>query len=139
LPVFRNRAHSMREVLLGTERHGIRDCYVFGDGSRIRFDELVPQVASLASVLHDRYGIGPGDRVAVCAANCREWLLTFWAVAGLDAVVVAMNGWWTGPEMRTALELTDPKLLVMDEKRRARLDGDAGVATLITEHDFTGL
>ena len=55
----------------------------------------------------------------------REWILTFWAVAALDAVLVAMNGWWTGAEMRNALELTDPKLLIMDEKRRARLDGDA--------------
>ena len=65
--------------------------------------------------------------------------MTFWAVAALDAVLVAMNGWWTGAEMRNALELTDPKLLVMDEKRRARLDGDPGVPLLLTEHDFAGL
>jgi acyl-CoA synthetase (AMP-forming)/AMP-acid ligase II len=139
LPVYANRAHSMREVLLGAGRFGHRDCYVFGDGSRLTFDELVPQVASLATALRDTHGIGPGDRVAVCAANCREWLMTFWAVAALDAVLVAMNGWWTGPEMRNALELTEPELLMMDEKRRARLDGDPGVPTLVAEHDFAGL
>jgi long-chain acyl-CoA synthetase len=139
LGVYANRAHSMREILLGADRFGDRDCYVFGDGSRLSFAELLPQVASLAGALRDTHGIGPGDRVAVCAANCREWLMTFWAVGVLDAVLVAMNGWWTGPEMRNALELTDPKLLVMDEKRRARLDGDPGVALLITEHDFAGL
>jgi len=127
LPVFANRAHSMREILLGADRFGDRDCYVFGDGDRLPFDQLIPQVGSLATALRDRYGIGAGDRVAVCAANCREWLMTFWAVAALDAVLVAMNGWWTGPEMRTALDLTEPKLLVMDEKRRERLDGDPGV------------
>jgi acyl-CoA synthetase (AMP-forming)/AMP-acid ligase II len=139
LPVYANRAHSMREILVGAERFGDGDCYVFGDGYRLPFDQLVPQVASLATALRDRHGIGAGDRVAVCAANCREWLMTFWAVAALDAVLVAMNGWWTGAEMRNALELTDPKLLVMDEKRRARLDGDPGVPLLLTEHDFTGL
>ena len=139
LSVFRGRAHSMREVLSGAARHGDRDCYAFGDGSRIRFDELVGQVASVAAAFHERHGIGPGDRVAVCAANCREWLLTFWAVASLDALLVAMNGWWTGAEMRTALELTDPKLLVMDEKRRARFDGDPGVPTLLVERDFASL
>jgi long-chain acyl-CoA synthetase len=139
LPVFANRARSMREILLGADRFGDRDCYVFGDGFRLPFDELIPQVASLATALRDAHGIGPGDRVAVCAANCREWLMTFWAVAALDAVLVAMNGWWTGAEMRTALELTDPKLLVMDEKRRARLEGDPGVPLLVTEHDFAGL
>jgi acyl-CoA synthetase (AMP-forming)/AMP-acid ligase II len=139
LPVFARRARSMREILLGAERFADRDCYVFGDGSRLPFDQLIPQVASLATALRDTYGIGAGDRVAVCAANCREWLMTFWAVAALDAVLVAMNGWWTGAEMRTALDLTDPKLLVMDEKRRARLDGAPDVPLLITEHDFSGL
>jgi acyl-CoA synthetase (AMP-forming)/AMP-acid ligase II len=138
LPVFANRARSMREILLGADRFGSRDCYVFGDGSRLPFDQLVPQVASLASALRDAHHIGPGDRVAVCAANCREWLMMFWAVAALDAVLVAMNGWWTGAEMRTALELTDPKLLVMDEKRRIRLEGDPGVPLLVTERDFAG-
>ena len=63
----------------------------------------------------------------------------FWAAASLDAVLVAMNGWWTGTEMRTALELTTPSLLIMDEKRRARLDGDAGVPTVIVERDFAGI
>jgi len=139
LPVYVNRAHSMREILLGAARFGGRDCYVFSDGFRLPFDQLVPQVASLATALRDTHGIGAGDRVAVCAANCREWLMTFWAVAALDAVLVAMNGWWTGAEMRNALELTQPKLLVMDEKRRARLDGDPGFPLLETEHDFTGL
>src|SRR2546425_1841912 len=85
LPVYASRAHSMREILLGAVRYGDRDCYVFGDGTRLRFDELIPQVASLASALRDRYGIGAGDRVAVCAANCREWLMTFWAVGALNA------------------------------------------------------
>jgi len=139
LPVYANRAHSMREILFGAARFGDRDCYVFGDGTRLRFDELVPQVASLAAALRDTYGIAPGDRVAVCAANCREWLMTFWAVGAMNAVLVAMNGWWTGAEMRTALELTDPKLLVMDEKRRARLDRDPGIPLLRTEHDFDDL
>jgi long-chain acyl-CoA synthetase len=139
LPVFAHRAHSMRDVLLGAARHGDRDCYVFSDGFRVTFDQLVPQVASLATALREKHGIGPGDRVAVCAANCREWLMTFWAVASLDALLVAMNGWWTGAEMGNALELTEPKLLVMDEKRRARLDTDPGVPLLRTEHDFDGL
>ncbi len=139
LPVFANRPHSMREILRGADRFGDRDCYVFGDGYRLPFDRLIPQVASLATALRDRHGIGAGDRVAVCAANCREWLMTFWAVAALDAVLVAMNGWWTGAEMRTALDLTEPKLLVMDEKRRERLDGDPGVPVLIAERDFAAL
>jgi acyl-CoA synthetase (AMP-forming)/AMP-acid ligase II len=137
--VFANRARSMRAVLEGGSRYGDRDGYVFDDGRRIRFSDLVPQVASLAGVLRDRHGIGPGDRVAICAANCPEWILLLWAVASLDAVLVAMNGWWTGAEMETALALTDPKLLVMDERRRARLEVDPEPPLLIVERDFEGL
>jgi long-chain acyl-CoA synthetase len=137
--VFAHRPRSLRAVLEGGSRHGDRDAYVFDDGRRIRFSDLVPQVASLAGVLRDRHGIGPGDRVAICAANCPEWILLLWAVASLDAVLVAMNGWWTGAEMDTALALTDPKLLVMDERRRARLDGEPAPPLLVVERDFDGL
>jgi steroid-24-oyl-CoA synthetase len=136
--VFRNRARSMRGILEGAARHGDRDCYVFDDGRRISFSELGPQVASLAAGLRDRYGIGPGDRVAVCAANCPEWILTLWAAASLDAVLVAMNGWWTGAEMETALALADPKLLVMDERRRARLERDPEMPLMTVEAGFDG-
>jgi len=65
LPVFANRPRSMREILLGADRFGDRDCYVFGDGFRLAFDQLLPQVASLAGALRDQHGIGPGRRPSV--------------------------------------------------------------------------
>jgi long-chain acyl-CoA synthetase len=137
--VFSDRARSMRAILEGAARHGDGDCYVFDDGRRIRCSELAPQVASLAVVLRDRHGIGPGDRVAICAANSPEWILVLWAIASLDAVLVAMNGWWTGAEMHAALTLTDPKLLVMDERRRARLETEPTMPILLVERDFDDL
>jgi len=138
--VLRRRPRSVRQVLVdGCAAHGEADCYVFDDGERITFSRLQELVASVATALRDGYGIGPGDRVAICAANCPEWLLTFWAVASLNAVVVAMNGWWTGTEMRNAIALTEPSVLLMDEKRRARLEGDIGVPVILVERDFAEL
>jgi acyl-CoA synthetase (AMP-forming)/AMP-acid ligase II len=139
LGVYRRRPRSLRDVLVNGAAYGERDCYVFGDGRRVSFVDLVQQVASVAAGLRDVHGVRAGDRVAVCAANCPEWLLAFWAVASLDAVLVAMNGWWTGTEMRTALDLATPTFLIMDQKRRARLDGDPGVPTVIVERDFAGI
>jgi acyl-CoA synthetase (AMP-forming)/AMP-acid ligase II len=138
MPVFARRPRSLRDVLVdAAERFGDRDLYVFSDGRRSTFAGIVQEVADVAVGLRDDFGVGKGDRVAVCAANCLEWLLTFWACASLDAVLVAMNGWWTGGEMRNALELTRPTLLVMDEKRHARLEGrDPGVRTLVIERDW---
>ena len=60
----------------------------------------------------------------------------FWATAATNAVLVAMNGWWTAAEMRNAIELTEPSLLIVDEARLARLDADPGVPVLVIERDF---
>ena len=80
----------------------------------------------MAAAFADRYGIGKGDRVAILGANSPEWIVAFWATISLGAVAIAMNGWWAGDEIRYALADSDPKLLVADEKRLARIDGDAG-------------
>jgi long-chain acyl-CoA synthetase len=137
--VFANRPRSLREVLVAGAERGETDCYVFGDGSRITFAGMQREAASVAAGLQADYGIGPGDRVAICAANCAEWISLFWATASLNAVLVAMNGWWTGLEMTKALELSEPKLVVMDEKRRARLDASPQAPTIVIERDFADL
>ena len=36
-------------------------------------------VASVAQALRERYGVEKGDRVAILAANCPEWIVSFWA------------------------------------------------------------
>src|SRR5579872_4213299 len=137
--VFTNRPRSLREVLASGAARGDADCYVFSDGTRISFRGIERQAASVAAALADRYRLQAGDRVAVCAANCPEWIQLFWGVASMRAVLVAMNGWWTGAEMHNALELSEPALVVMDEKRFARLDHDPGVPTLVIERDFAPL
>ena len=139
MTVFTNRPRSLRDVLAAGAARGEADCYVFGDGRRISFAGMQRQAASVAAALQTRYGIGPGDRVAICAANCPEWIQLFWAVASLNAVLVAMNGWWTGVEMANGLTLTEPKLVVMDEKRRARLETDPGAPLLVIETEFASL
>ena len=90
--------------------------------------------------LRDRYGVGPGDRVAILAANCPEWIVTFWATISLGAIAVGLNGWWVGPEIRYGIEDSDPKVLVADAKRLTRLEGeDPGVPTIVIEDDFDAI
>jgi long-chain acyl-CoA synthetase len=137
--VFADRPRSLREVLITGAARGEADCYVFSDGTRISFAGMQRQAASVAAELQARYGIGPGDRVAICAANCAEWIALFWATASLNAVLVAMNGWWTGLEMANALELAEPKLVVMDEKRLARFGAEMQTPTIVIERDFPPL
>jgi acyl-CoA synthetase (AMP-forming)/AMP-acid ligase II len=121
IQVYVNRPRSLREILDGAASYGDRDVYVFDNGVRIGFGDLVGRVAAVASWLRDAHGIRPGDRVAIGAANGPEWILAFWAVVASGGVVVAMNGWWTAFEMRHGLDLTEPKLVLLDERRRERV------------------
>lgn len=139
MPVFRNRPRSLRDLVERSEAHGDKE-YVVHDERRISFDEHRQLVGNVARNLQREHGIGPGDRVAILAANCPEWILTFWAVTSLGGVVVALNGWWTRDEIEYGLGLVQPKLLIGDEKRLARLEGaDTGVPTLVIERDFAPL
>ena len=138
--VYANRPRSLGEVLAAATKHGDRDCFIFDDGTRLSFAEVVRDTRRVAAGLADR-GIGRGDRVAICAPNRLEWLLTFWAATSMGAVVVAMNGWWTGTEMTNALELTEPKLLIGDQKRIERLPADIRMTTptIDMDEDFASL
>ena len=71
---------------------------------RITFREHLDQVAALAHVLRDEYGVGRGDRVAILAANCPEWMVAFWATVSLGAIAASMNAWWADPELAHALD-----------------------------------
>ncbi len=126
LPVFATRPKSLRDMLVtAAARFGDRPYVVFPDRT-LTYEEMLVPAAALAQTLRERYGVGKGDRVAIAAANCVEWAITFWAVTALDAITVAMNGWWTGAEMRYALELTEPTVLLGDRRRIERLEGDTG-------------
>jgi acyl-CoA synthetase (AMP-forming)/AMP-acid ligase II len=139
-PVFRQRQRSLREMLVtATERQ--RDAgYITIDGVTLTYGEHLDAVASTARALQERYGIGPGDRVAILAANCPEWAIAFWAVTSLGGVVCAGNGWWTSDEIRHALELTEPKLLIGDARRLERVrEIDTDVPIIEVESDFARL
>lgn len=139
MTVFGNRPRSLRAYVEQSLTFGDAEYLVFGD-RRITFAEHTRAVASVAKVFHERYGIGKGDRVAILAANCPEWIVAFWATVSLGAIAVAINGWWTGTEIRYALEDAEPKLLVADRKRLARLGGqDPGMPVVEIESEFDAL
>jgi acyl-CoA synthetase (AMP-forming)/AMP-acid ligase II len=140
LEVFAQRPTDLRRLLIDAgERFGDRPYTVFPDRS-LTFASMRDPVAAVARGLSEQFGVGPGDRVAIAAANTVEWVLTFWAATALGAITVAMNGWWTGPEMTYALELTTPKVLLGDRRRLERLAGaTVGCPIVVFEDDFDAL
>lgn len=141
MTVVKNRAANLRDMLAASANHGGGEAryYLFDDGRAATFVENIETVAALAATLQDRYGIGPGDRVAILGANSPEWIQTFWATISLGAIAVAMNGWWTADEIQYGLELTGPKLLVADTRRLERLGDSHTVPTVTMEGDLPNL
>ena len=140
--VFANRARSLRDVLLRGREFADAEYLVFVDGEQERrytFGDHEKLVASAAAALSDRFGVCPGDRVAILAANCPEWIISFWATVSLGAICVGLNGWWTEHEIRYAVGHSKPKLVIADRKRADRIKGDLGVPMLIVEDGFDTL
>jgi acyl-CoA synthetase (AMP-forming)/AMP-acid ligase II len=125
--VLRNRPLSLREVLVNSFEFGDKESMIFDDGRRVTFAGFEADVASTAAWLQREHGIGHGDRVAICGANSYGWIVTFWACLSMGATTVAMNGWWTEPEMRHAIDLSEPKLLMFDARRAERLSPDVDI------------
>lgn len=134
LPVFTHRQRALHEVLHASVAHADREYIVTAD-RRITFAEHAAQVASLAKVLREEYGIARGDRVAIAAANSPEWILTFWATVSVGAVAVGFNAWWSAREMAHGIDNAEPALVVADARQSAKL-ADCAVPVLSVENDI---
>lgn len=145
MAVYRSRPRSLREVLEGSARHGDGEYVVCGD-ERLSYSVHLERVAAFAAALRDDHGVAKGDRVAIVAANCPEWIVAFWATVSLGAICTSMNAWWADPELEYALGHSEPKVVVGDTERLARvravapdgpfstIDTGAEFATSVAEH-----
>ena len=133
--VFTSRMRSLREMVANTANFGDREFLVL-EQQRLTFDDFIAQVAAAAAALQQR-GIGHGDRVAIFAANCPEWVVSFFAATSIGAIVSAYNGWWTADEVDYATSLSEPALVIADRPRLERSGkGQTDAPCLVIEDDW---
>jgi long-chain acyl-CoA synthetase len=121
---FANIPGSLRDVWEMTAGHGPADYLVYED-ERWTYEEAHQQVQSIAAWLSAN-GVQQHDRVAIAMRNYPEWMLAYWAVISMGAVVVGMNAWWVPEEMDYGLEDSAPKVLICDKERLQRFGEIAG-------------
>ena len=119
LRIYRNAPASLREVLTSTLGHGDRTFLIYEDET-LTYREHYGKVAALARRLLDA-GVVKGDRVAIGMRNYPEWSIGWWACQAIGAIAVALNAWWTGPELAFALQDATPAALLIDGERLERL------------------
>ena len=112
---FTHAPPSLREFWLGAAQHGDQE-YLIYQQERVTYAQAQQYTASLANWLQQQ-GVEPGDRVAIAMRNYPEWMLAYWAITSMGAVVVGMNAWWVPQEMHYALSDSEPKVLICDRER----------------------
>ena len=128
LRVYRHAPASLREVLTSTLAYGERPFLIYEDET-LSYRKHYGKVAALAQRLLDG-GVVKGDRVAIGMRNYPEWSISWWACQAIGAIAVALNAWWTGPELAFALQDATPAALLIDGERLERL------ASLIPQLDL---
>lgn len=119
IKTYVNAPQSLRELWQASATFADNDYLVYQD-ERLTYAQAHVQVAAIASWLKAQ-GVQPGDRVGIAMRNYPEWLLGYWAIASMGAVVVGLNAWWIGPEMIYGLNDSAPAVLICDEERLARV------------------
>jgi long-chain acyl-CoA synthetase len=120
MQVYKQRMRSLREICQAAIARGDETFLVYGEETW-SFRRFVETANGVAHALAERYGVGPGDRVAVLSQNNPEWCLAFWATVSLDAVLVGLNGWWKADEILYGLADSGATVLVADRRRFERI------------------
>jgi long-chain acyl-CoA synthetase len=134
---------SLRTVLDMSLGHGDATFLVYED-ERTSFEQHYRAACALAHRLQSEFGVAQGDRVTIAMRNLPEWVMAFWAITLCGAVVVPLNAWWSGEELRYGLEDSGSLLAFVDQERAERirpfLGGLEGFRALIVadEHRTTG-
>jgi long-chain acyl-CoA synthetase len=117
--IFTHAPPSLRHLFAAARGHGDATFLVYED-ERWSFAEVMRHVDAMAALLVDRYGVQPGDRVAIGMRNYPEWVISFAAITSVGAISVSLNAWWTEDELHYALADCGATVLVADVERVGR-------------------
>ena len=118
LRVFKNTPPSLRALFDRARARGDADLpRLRGRALELRRDDARTSTRSAPRSSH-RFGVAPGDRVAIAMRNYPEWIIAFAAITSVGGVAVSLNAWWTTDETRLRpARLGQPRA---DRRRRAR-------------------
>jgi acyl-CoA synthetase (AMP-forming)/AMP-acid ligase II len=131
--VFKNAPASLRDVWLTAAARGNVPYFIYDDAV-LTYEDAHKQVTSLAAWLVSR-GVSKGARVALGMRNYPEWVIAYWALQCIGAVMVSLNAWWVADELKYALSDSGATALIVDGERLERLSSElleeSGVATVL--------
>ncbi|CAI8871191.1 Long-chain-fatty-acid--CoA ligase [Brevibacillus sp. IT-7CA2] len=85
------------------------------------YKDLKHAVDRLAAALYRR-GCKKGDRVGIMLYNCKEYIITYFAVQRLSGIVVQLNPMYQQRELEFMLEDSEPNWLICDSSQIEKLE-----------------
>src|SRR5215468_5549540 len=112
LRVFKNTLPSLRALWDLARARGDQAFLVYEDETW-SWAETMRHADALAAALVQRFGVAPGDRVAIAMRNYPEWIAAYAAVTSVGAVAVLLNAWWTADELDFGLRDSGSRVMVV--------------------------
>ncbi len=106
-------------------------------GEAVSYGRLDEQVAGFAGALRER-GIAAGDRVALMAPNVPGFVIAYWAILRIGAVVVPMNPLLKSREIAYYLEDSGARAFLHLDAFAAEAEAGAAAAGVATVIGFDG-
>ena len=99
-------------------------------------------VASEIERMHlffEKCGIKRGEKIALCARNCAEWCVAYFAIVTYDAVCVPLLADFLPQNILDLTSISDSRLLLLDKNIYANLKRDNIIPQFSGINGFCGL
>lgn len=121
--MFYQKARTLAEyVLLCLDRHVTHPFLAEIEGRTITYGQAREQVRALWQLFR-RYGIRPGDHIALLGQNSINWSLVYLATVTYGAVIVPILPDFTPPAVQHILQISDSKALFVASSLLDRVEG----------------
>lgn len=90
-------------------------------------------------ILFEKCGIKKGEKIALCARNCAEWCVAYFAIVTYDAVCVPLLADFLPQNVADLTRLSDSRLLLLDKNILSGLKRDNVVEQFKDIEGFCGL
>ena len=95
--------------------------FLIYEEERLSYETVYHHASALAAALSSEYGVRKGDRVFIAMRNYPEWVISLFAITSIGAIAVPVNAWWNRNELDFSLSDCEPRVVIADEERVARL------------------
>ena len=138
--VFARAVGNLSALYAAMPAHGDLDFLVDGD-RRLSYARFHALAGAAAAGFVARYGVKPGDCVAIAAHNSPEWMVAFTALSALGAIPALINSRGSGEEMRHCIEDVGAGLVIADRRRAEALvqAGYTGTVAVFEEAELEAM